>query len=213
MHTRNRISILLALIAIAGLVTLGGTASAEDTAAQLTQGSADPSAIGVIRDLRLDGFGTPPERQRIRVKLRDAVFRNEAMETVKNGAMRIRFGDATQLRIGSESLVVLDDYVYAPDGDGSKMTLTLSKGVFRFVTGKMNKQAYRIVTPSATIGIRGTDFLATVTDNSTIVDVYEGEIDFEQRGGDGRTRQPKLRVSTRPRATPATRPAGVQQRR
>ena len=50
----------------------------------------------------------------MRVNIRHAVFRNEAMETVKNGAMRIRFGDATSLRIGSESLVILDDYVYDP---------------------------------------------------------------------------------------------------
>ena len=82
--------------------------------------------------------------------------------------MRIRFGDATSLRIGSESLVSLDEFIYAPF-KRSKMTLTLSKGVFRFVTGKMSKRAYKIITPTATIGVRGTDFLATVTDTITLI--------------------------------------------
>lgn len=106
------------------------------------------------------------------------------METVAGGAMRIRFEDATSLRIGSESLVSLDEYVYALF-KRSKMTLTLSKGIFRFVTEKMSKRAYRIVTPTATIGVRGTDFQATVTDVSTLIDLYEGEIEVEDtRGAD-----------------------------
>jgi hypothetical protein len=181
----NQISLFIVLIAILELAPLGGPSTAENVSVQLSQSSADLSTIGVIRDLRSAGFGTPPAGPRVSVNIRDAVFRNELIETVENGAMRIRFSDAMSLRIGSENIVLLDEFIYDPDGDGSTMILTLSKGVFRFVSGKMNKQAYRIITPSASISVRGTDFLATVTENSTVVDVYEGEIDFEPRGGDG----------------------------
>ncbi len=100
--------------------------------------------------------------------------------------MHIQFRDETSLRLGSESQVVLDEYIYAPfKATKSQMTITLTKGVFRFVSGKMKKSSYRVVTPSAYIGVRGTDFLVTVTDDSTVVDLYEGEIEVEDtRGGD-----------------------------
>ena len=135
---------------------------------------------------RLSGFGTPPERQRLLVRTQDTVFRNEVMETVDGGAMHILFRDETSLRLGSESLVVLDEYIYAPfKATKSQMTITLTKGVFRFVSGTMKKASYRIVTPTAYIGVRGTDFLATVTDDSTVIDLYDGEIEVEDtRGGD-----------------------------
>ncbi len=49
----------------------------------------------------------------------------------------------------------------------------------------MYSGSYRVVTPSAYIGVRGTDFLVTVTDDSTVVDLCEGEIEVEDtRGGD-----------------------------
>ena len=181
---RNQISLFIVVVVVFAMAPSRSPAKAETVSVQLSQSSADLNTIGVIRDLRSAGFGTPPARQRAPVNIRDAVFRDELIETVVNGAMRIRFSDATSLRIGPESLVLLDEFIYDPDGDGSTMILTLSKGVFRFVSGKMNKQAYQIITPTALIGVRGTDFLATVTDNGTVVDVYEGEIDFEPRGGD-----------------------------
>ena len=174
----------LALGAVIGWASRGWVTTAVANTIELAQAVSKLTKIGDIRDLRRSGFGTPPERARAAVSTRDAVYRNEVMETVAGGAMRIRFGDATSLRIGSESLVSLDEYVYAPF-KRSKMTLALSKGVFRFVTGKMSKRAYRIVTPTATIGVRGTDFLATVTDVSTVIDLYEGEIEVEDtRGAD-----------------------------
>ena len=41
------------------------------------------------------------------------------------------------------------------------IAIKLSNGAFRFVTGNSSKESYRIVTPLATIGVRGTtlDFL------------------------------------------------------
>ena len=163
MDIRNQISLFIVLVVVFGMAPSRSPAKAENVSVQLSQSSADLNTIGVIRDLRSAGFGTPPAQQRIPLNIRDAVFRDELIETVVNGAMRIRFSDATSLRIGPESLVLLDEFIYDPDGDGSTMILTLSKGVFRFVSGKMNKQAYRIITPTALIGVRGTDFLATVT--------------------------------------------------
>ena len=167
--------------AVFGWASKGLFSTALAGTVQLAQAASKLTTIGRIRDIRLSGFGTPPERQRLLVRTQDTVFRNEVMETVDGGAMHILFrrseacrwdrvgwvvgssgspaGSETSLRLGSESLVVLDEYIYAPfKATKSQMTITLTKGVFRFVSGKMKKASYRIVTPTAYIGVRGTDF-------------------------------------------------------
>jgi hypothetical protein len=51
--------------------------------------------------------------------------------------------------------------------------------VFRFVTGDMNKEAYKLNTPSATLAIRGTIFRLMVDAvNNVIVSVEEGAVEI-----------------------------------
>ena len=54
------------------------------------------------------------------------------------------------------SRVVLDKFVYDPTPTSQAMTVNLTRGVFRFTTGTLDKRAYSIVTPLAAIGVRGT---------------------------------------------------------
>ena len=60
------------------------------------------------------------------------------------------------------------------------------QGVFRFISGKINKRGIRLLTPTVGIGIRGTDFtVAIATDGGTSVSVAEGEIEITPTvGGD-----------------------------
>ena len=111
------------------------------------------------------------------------------METGSNSALHITFMDDAVLRIGSKSQVVLDEFVYDPNTGKGKMVTHLSKGVIRFISGKMSKQGVKIMTPTAVIGIRGTDFIVSVDDDgSTSISVEEGEVDVASIGGnDGAT--------------------------
>jgi hypothetical protein len=70
--------------------------------------------------------------------------------------------DGASMTLRQNSQLRLDTYHYDPDGDASKNTsaMSLLKGAFRSVTGyigRTNRDGYRITTPTATIGIRGTD--------------------------------------------------------
>jgi hypothetical protein len=59
----------------------------------------------------------------------------------------------------------IDEYVYDPDPSKSKMALNFVQGTARFATGGLGlvpKENIQIQTPTATIGIRGTDFTTTV---------------------------------------------------
>jgi hypothetical protein len=88
--------------------------------------------------------------------LEDDVYHNELIETEQESATKLIFLDETTLTLGPESSVVLDRFVYDPDPSKASLVMTATKGIFRFASGKLPKNAYRLHTPAATIGIRGT---------------------------------------------------------
>lgn len=88
--------------------------------------------------------------------LEDDVYHNELIETEEESATKLIFLDETELTLGPESSVVLDRFVFDPDPSKASLVMTATKGIFRFTSGKLPKNAYRLHTPAATIGIRGT---------------------------------------------------------
>tara|TARA_R110002020_G_scaffold301619_1_gene517042 strand:+ start:1312 stop:2400 length:1089 start_codon:yes stop_codon:yes gene_type:complete len=82
-----------------------------------------------------------------------------------NGRMAIEFLDSSILRLTEHSKVVIDNYIFDPDPDKSRLALNMASGTARFITGalgRINKENILIRTPSAVVGIRGTDFTTTV---------------------------------------------------
>ena len=82
-----------------------------------------------------------------------------------NGRMAIEFLDSSVVRLTEHSKIVIDDFVYDADPNKSKLALSMASGTARFITGRLagiKKENIFIRTPSATIGIRGTDFTTTV---------------------------------------------------
>ena len=103
------------------------------------------------------------------------VFQNETISTAKTSASKVVFQDKTELSVGPQSEVVLDQFVFDPDPSRSKVVLSIAKGVARFSTGLLPKEDYELKTPTATIGIRGTLLTITVSPNKTsTVSVHEG---------------------------------------
>jgi hypothetical protein len=142
--------------------------------------------IGRVREVLVYAYGTPETRDRRALFGRTKVSANETVETVDGGALHLRFNDDTNFHLGSKSTVILDEFVYDPDTSAGKMAIRLSKGTFRFVSGKLNKEGVAIRTPTALIGIRGTDFLVVVEENGTTgVVVEEGEVVITPNIGGG----------------------------
>jgi hypothetical protein len=84
-----------------------------------------------------------------------------------NGRVEIKFIDDSTVKVTEHSKLVIDDFVYSGRPSTSKMALKFASGTVRFATGqsgKMNKGNINLRTPTATIGVRGTDFAATVDD-------------------------------------------------
>ncbi len=83
----------------------------------------------------------------------------------ENGRLKIKFVDETQISLTEHTLVEITEYIYDPDPSKSKMAMNFVAGTARFATGGLGlvpKENIMIETPTATIGIRGTDFTTTV---------------------------------------------------
>lgn len=81
------------------------------------------------------------------------------------GRMKLEFLDKAQLSLTEQSKVYIDEIYYDPNPNRSKMSMRMAMGTARFASGKLglvNKSNINIQTPTATIGIRGTDFTTTI---------------------------------------------------
>lgn len=91
------------------------------------------------------------------------------------GKAGITFQDNTQVQVNENSKLVIDDFVYDPKTTkGGKLAINIASGTVRYASGqiaKNNPQAVAVNTPTATVGVRGTDFTATVDElgGSTII--------------------------------------------
>jgi hypothetical protein len=102
----------------------------------------------------------------------------ETVVTGLDGEVQVLFSDQTRLVIGRGSSLVIERYLLRSDGTPEKFAVNALAGTFRFITGKGDKNAYRIATPTGTIGIRGTEFDFTVERRSgrTSVVLFEGGV-------------------------------------
>lgn len=116
--------------------------------------------------------------------LKDMIYRNELISTAGDSGTQISFVDQTNLTVGPNSDLVIDEFVFdAGAADTAKFSMRMTKGVMRFVSGKMKKTAYAIRTPTATIGIRGTILTVTVAlDGTTTLSVAEGTATISSGG-------------------------------
>jgi hypothetical protein len=105
----------------------------------------------------------------------DGVFRDEGIRTGPDSEAKMVFLDSTNLAIGPSANVKLDKFVYSGDASAQEISFNLAKGVFRFTTGKADKSAYKISTPVATIGVRGTQLDIAVISGRSTVTLIEGE--------------------------------------
>ena len=88
----------------------------------------------------------------------------DEVETI-NGRLKLKFVDDTQVSLTEHTYMVINEYVYDPDPSKSRMALDFVQGTARFATGGLGlvpKENIVVQTPTATIGIRGTDFTTTV---------------------------------------------------
>ncbi len=88
--------------------------------------------------------------------IKSPVHRNERISTSQSGLGEFTFRDGTKFAVGGNSSVVIDRFVFDDSNTFNQLTLNAARGSFRWISGKSKSEAYEIVTPAGTIGVRGT---------------------------------------------------------
>jgi|TARA_B110000211_G_scaffold221209_1_gene268579 hypothetical protein len=95
-----------------------------------------------------------------------AVMMMDIVNTAK-GKVRIEFIDDTLVDVTEHSRLLIDDFVYDPESGEGSLGLKASLGTVRYASGKIAKNSRQnvvITTPSAVIGVNGTDFAMIVNE-------------------------------------------------
>jgi hypothetical protein len=110
-----------------------------------------------------------------RINVGDGLLRDEIVRTGLDSAARLVMSDSTNLSLGPNASLKLDRTVFDDETHYRDVAVRLTSGAFRFVTGHSEKAAYKITTPLATIGVRGTTLDILSQRGQTIVNLQEGQ--------------------------------------
>ena len=124
------------------------------------------------------------------------IFQYDTVKTGK-GKVAIGFIDETRVDVTQHSKLIIDEFVYDPNTKKGSLSLKAALGTVRYASGQIAKTtptAVQIKTPTATIGVRGTDFSMTIDEvgSSTIIllpscdtngNCFVGEISVESDAG------------------------------
>lgn len=89
------------------------------------------------------------------------------LKTGAYGSLGVLLKDNTSLAIGSNTEIVLNEFMYEPVDDKLKLGLDFIKGSLHYVSGviaRLKPEAISIKTPTGMIGVRGTQFVAKVAE-------------------------------------------------
>ena len=136
--------------------------------------------IGRVSLLLGDALIRSDERGLVDVARGMDVSVGDEIETRSNGHVHIRFIDDALVSVRPNSRLSIDQYVFdSSQPERSAVKFSLAEGVTRAISGGAAKAArdrFRLNTPVAAIGVRGTDFVVGAIEGTTRAQVNEGAI-------------------------------------
>lgn len=104
----------------------------------------------------------------------------DRIETAAGGHVYVRFVDGANVSVRPMSNMLIESYSHNPQQPQlGAIKFQLSEGAARSITGSWGEAArerFRLNTPVAAIGVRGTDFTVRSSDQGTAATVYTGAI-------------------------------------
>ena len=155
------------LSAVLGTAHAAGVSNAHDMVGEVTL------VIGLVNAVSTDGGARVLDRG-------SAIRVGDRIETAVGGHVHLRFVDGGRLSVRPSSRLQVENY--SRTGDQPALTaikFRLDEGVVRSITGAWGEAArdrFRLNTPVAAIGVKGTDFVVKSDANTTLATVYTGAI-------------------------------------
>jgi hypothetical protein len=170
------------MLLFAGAVLVPGAVSAQEVAGSVLVSVGD---VTILRD-----------GQKIPARFGTEVRSGDTVELGPQAVAQVRFTDESLVALGSDTSFRVSEYAFQKREPGAQRAFfNLIKGGMRTITGLIGhtrRQDYRVETPTATIGIRGSGYAAcqdcTTTGGAkvpgTIVNFSEGQGSLLTKGGE-----------------------------
>jgi hypothetical protein len=84
-----------------------------------------------------------------------AVYVGDLVETDGIGEAQLLFADGTRMVVGSNSSLIIEEFLFRSSAAENKFAVKALGGAFRFISGENGDTNYQITTPTGTIGVRG----------------------------------------------------------
>ena len=94
------------------------------------------------------------------LKQGDFIYVNDEIMTTNRSFVVLQFEDGAKVTVRPDSTLIIEQYLYNGDA-GDAAELNLVSGGLRVITGAMaknNPENYKVRTPVALMGVRGTEF-------------------------------------------------------
>jgi hypothetical protein len=136
--------------------------------------AAAAQEVGVNSAVNTDAKGTAPGAATRPLAIGQQVVHNEHIVTDAGGQVQILFLDESAMTIGPNADLTIDEFVYDPKTGTGRLAMNATRGVMRFVGGKLskNENAVTMQTPAATIGVRGGIFVMDLQRGGSLDTVF-----------------------------------------
>ena len=139
-------SSILSVLFLMAVIAVSTVAVAEDSSGMViaSRGEVIALANGESRELKQGDF----------------VYVNDEILTSARSFAVLQFTDGAKVTVRPDSQLIIEAYLYAGN-DSDEATLNLVSGGLRVITGAMaktNPENYKVRTPVALMGVRGTEF-------------------------------------------------------
>lgn len=178
MSIRCILKLLPILLTIMAFLIIPQAYAEEDTAPIGTIIEVEGSATRISRENALTAEILKPDMP---------VYLYDKLQTGTQGRLLILFIDDSQLTIGENAVVKIDEYIFDPDAmDDSKTALSIMQGAFIFMSGLIAKRPdpdVTIDTAYGSIGLRGTQVWGGQIENEYGIFVEDGEVSVATERG------------------------------
>jgi hypothetical protein len=132
--------------------------------------------------------------QTLPLLLGDGVVSDEILRSQIASSGQITFVDQTKLFLAPLSTVTLDRFVFDQSGTAKSLTVNVTKGALRLISGRSPHDAYGVKTPLGSLGLRGTIADVVITPGRVYITDQrgpnQGPIVVTARGGGSVVLQP-----------------------
>ena len=120
-------------------------------------GPAAAEKVGVAAAVNPDAFSSLSQTPNQQLNIGKSIFYNERINTTASGLVQVLLIDGSTFTVGPGSDLVIDKFIYDPAKGTGQISASFSKGVMRFVGGKLSKNepGVKVNTPAGALTVRG----------------------------------------------------------